>query len=285
MMLPARCIRIERKRTSQQEELKRMSLKRNIQVLAAVAAVFAFSAITASSALAVGDAPRWTVAPGGVEKTLGVGESRTFHGVSTGGAGGVGKLEVLGLFTLTNPGGSCTVTGNINGSAPNTPGTVSNVTLKCHEVHLENLPKCIVEDEIDTIPGTITTTPLHGVAEWLAANPSDTTGVTFTPPAGEPATRFLITDNPANPGCVFKNLTTKIEGSVIGEVETPGTDQLTQALDFPNAPIVHAWDNTTPTRVKTATTDGLVVGGKAAQFTNTFRITLTTNEPWGVETG
>jgi hypothetical protein len=257
-----------------------MSLKRNTQILAAVAAVVAFSAIAAASALAAGDAPRWTIS--GATPTSG---NTAFSGTSTGSAGGgAGKLEVPGLFELTNAAGSCTVSGNIAGSAANTSGTVNNVLLKCQEVSLTGLPKCIIEDETDTIPTLITTENLKGTNVWLAAT-GDRTGVTFTPTAaGGSFAKLLVTDNPLNPGCVFNGLTVKIEGSVVGEVESPGTDATTQTLNFPNPPITETWSNGTP-RVKVATADGLFVGGKSGAFTNTFDITLTGSPSWGVETG
>jgi hypothetical protein len=255
-----------------------MSLKRNTQILAAVAAVFAFSAIAAASALAAGDAPRWTIS--GATPTSG---NTAFDGVSTGSAGGgVGKLEVPGLFTLTNPAGSCTATGNIAGSVANAPGTVNGVVLKCHQVDIEGLPKCVIEDETDTISGTVTTETLHGVNVWLAAT-GDRAGVTFTPTGGSFA-KLTVTDNPANPGCVFTGLTVKVEGSIVGEAETVGVDATSQALNFPNPPITETWSNATP-RVKVATADALKVGEKPATFTNTFDITLTGSPSWGVETG
>jgi hypothetical protein len=257
-----------------------MSLKRNIKILAAVAAVFAFSAIAAASALAAGDAPRWTVSGA----TPLAGAETAFTGVSTGSAGGgVGKLEVPGLFELTNPAGKCTVSGNIAGSAANTSGTLNNVRLKCHEVTMTGLPNCVVEDETDNIPGTVTTNLLTGVTEWLDQT-GDRTGVTF---AGNPFATLLVTTKAGAPEpCVFVGLTVKVEGSIIGEAETPNTDATTQALNFPNPPITESWSNTTP-RVKTATADGLKVGGKGAAFTNTFDITLagSPSPSWGVETG
>jgi hypothetical protein len=257
-----------------------MSLKRNIQVLAAVAAVFAFSAIAASSALAAGDAPRWTIS--GATPTSG---NTAFTGTSTGSAGGgTGKLEVPGLFNLTNPANKCTTSGNIAGSAANTSGTVNNVLLKCHEVDIEGLPKCLVEDETDTIPGTVTTENLKGVGVWLAVT-GDRAGLTFTPTAvGGPFAKLLITDNPANPGCIFTGLTVKVEGSIVGEAETVGVDATSQALNFPTPPITETWSNATP-RIKAATPDALKVGEKPATFTNTFDITLTGSPSWGVETG
>jgi hypothetical protein len=257
-----------------------MRLKRSIQILAAVAAVFAFSAIAASSALAAGDAPRWTAAG----ETLII-TTEGFTGTSTGSAGGgLGKLEVPGLFELTNPAGKCAVTGNIQGSSVNTSGTLNTVLLRCHEVALAGLPKCVIEDETDNTLGTITTEFLKGTNVWLEAT-GDKTGVTFTPTAvGGSFAKLLVTDNPANPGCVFAGLTVKIEGSIIGEAEAPGTDATTQALNFPNPPIVASWSNATP-RVKVGSFDGLAVGGKVASFTNTFDITLNSGRSWGVETG
>jgi hypothetical protein len=266
-----------------------MSIKRNIQVLTAVAAMFAFSAVAAASAQAAGDAPRWTVTSANPVTPL-QGTEFSFSGISTGSenaameqAKEVGKLEVPSLFELTNPKGGCTVTGKINGSAANTSGTVTEVRLQCHEVTVAGFPKCVVEDEIDSISGTVTTTLLHGVTEWLEAT-GDRTGVTFTPAAGEPFTRLLVTNKAGETGCIFNGLTVNVTGSIIGEVETPNTDKATQALNFPTPAIVHAWSNATP-RVKTATTDGLMVGGIAATFTNTFDITLNGNPLWGVETG
>jgi hypothetical protein len=257
-----------------------MSLKRSIQVLATVAAVFAFSAIAASAVLAAGDAPRWTI--GGVTPTSG---STAFSATSTGSAGGgVGKLEVPGLFELTNPANKCTASGNIAGSAANTSGTVNGMVLKCHEISVAGLPKCVLEDETDTIPGTVTTETLKGTTVWLAAT-GDRAGVTFTPTAaGGSFAKLLITDNPANPGCIFTGLTVKIEGSVVGEAETVGVDATNQALNFPNPPITETWSNATP-RVKAATFDALKVGEKPATFTDTFDITLTGSPFWGVETG
>jgi hypothetical protein len=263
-----------------QEELNRMSLKRNIQVLAAVAAVFAFSAIAASSALAAGDAPRFTIS--GVTPTSG---ATAFTGTSTGGAGGTGQLEVPGLFNLTNPGNECTTSGNVVGSAANTSGTATNVVLKCHNVDIEGLPNCVVEDETDNIPGTVTTENLKGTGVWLAAT-GDRAGITFVPTtAGGPFAKLLVTTKAGAPEpCVFVGLTVKVEGSIVGEAETVGVDAVTQALNFPNPPITETWTNATP-RVKVATADGLKVGGKAATFTNTFHITLTGSPSWGVETG
>jgi hypothetical protein len=258
-----------------------MSLKRNTQALAAVAAVFAFSAIAAASALAAGDAPRWTIS--GVTPTSG---NTAFTATSTGSAGGAtAKLEVPGLFTLTNPASKCTATGNIAGSAANTSGSVNNMVLRCHEVDIEGLPNCVLEDETDTVPGTITTENLKGTNVWLEST-GDRTGVTFTPTtAGGPFAKLLVTTKAGAPEpCVFVGLTTKIEGSIVAEVETPNTDATTQALNFPNPPITETWTNATP-RVKVATADGLKVGGKAATFTNTFDIALTGSPSWGVETG
>jgi hypothetical protein len=257
-----------------------MSLKRNIQILAAVAAVFAFSAIAAASALAAGDAPRWTIS--GVTPTSG---STEFTGASTGSAGGAtGKLEVPGLLNFTNPANECTISGNIVGSAANTSGAINNVLLRCHEFEVEGLPNCVIEDETDTIPGTITSENLRGTNIWLAAT-GDRAGVTFTPTsAGGGLFKFVITNNPANPGCVFAGLTARIDGSIIGEVESPGADATSQSLNFPNPPITESWSNATP-RVKVATPDGLRFGGKFATFTDTIDITLTGVPLWGVETG
>jgi hypothetical protein len=257
-----------------------MSLKRNIQILAAVAAVFAFSAIAAASAMAAGDAPRWTIS--GATPTSG---ATAFTGTSTGGAGGTGQLEVPGLFNLTNPGNECTTSGNVVGSAANTSGTVSNVVLKCKGVDIEGLPNCVIEDEVDTIPGIVTTEPLHGINVWLGPT-FDRIGILLTPvTAGGPIARLLLTTKAGAPEpCVFVGLTIKIEGTIIGEAETVGTDAVTQALNFPNPPITESWSNATP-RVKSATAAGLKVGGKAATFTNTFDITLTGSPSWGVETG
>jgi hypothetical protein len=250
-----------------------MSLKRNIQVLAAVAVVLAFSAIAASSALAAGDAPRWTVS--GATPTSG---NTAFTGVSTGSGGGAaGKLEIPGLFVITYPVGKCTITGNIAGSAANTSGTVNNVTRKC-EVQLEGLPQCAVEDEIDKIPGTSTMTNLHGTTVWLEST-GDRTGLTLTPEAGKPLVSFTIT----GAECIFNGLTAKVEGSLLAEVETPGTDAVTQALNFPNPPIAQHWSDATP-RV-TSIASGLKVAGKPATFTDTFDLTLTGSPLWGVETG
>jgi hypothetical protein len=257
-----------------------MSLKRNTQAFAAVAAVFAFSAIGAASALAVGDAPRWTIS--GATPTSG---TTAFTGASTGSAGGAtGKLEVPGLWSFTNPANKCTISGNIVGSAANTSGTISNVLFKCHEFDVEGLPKCVIEDETDTIPGTITSENLKGTDVWLVAT-GDRTGITFTPTAaGGGLLKFVITDNPANPGCVFAGLTARIDGSIIGEVESPGTDATSQSLNFPNPPITESWSNATP-RVKVATPDRLLFGGKVTTLTNTFDITLAGAPLWGVETG
>jgi hypothetical protein len=255
-----------------------MSLKRNIQILAAVAAVFAFSAIAAASALAAGDAPRLTIS--GATPTSG---NTAFTGTSTGSAGGgVGKLEVPGLFTLTNPAGQCKISGNFAGSFPNLSLTANNVTIKCHVVTIEGLPKCVVEDETDKTPGTWTSADLHGFVGWKAST-GFSAGITITSTSG-PISKLLVEDNPANPGCVFAGLAVQVEGSIVGEVESTGTDATTQALNFPNPPITEMWTNATP-RVKAATADGLKVGGKAATFTNKFDITLAGSPLWGVEAG
>jgi hypothetical protein len=252
-----------------------MSFTRNIQVLAAAATIFAFSVIAAASALAAGDAPRWTIS--GATPTSG---NTAFTGVSTGSGGGApGKLEIPGLFVITYPANKCTITGNIAGSAANTSGTVNNVSRIC-EVQLEGLPQCAVEDEADTIPGTSTMTNLHGTTVWLEQT-GDRTGLTLTPEAGKPFASITITEVESK-GCVFTGLTVKVEGSMVAEVEAPGTDASTQALNFPNPPITATWSSATP-RVPAA--DGLKVAGKTATFTNTFDITLTGSSLWGVETG
>jgi hypothetical protein len=260
-----------------------MSLKRNIQVLAAVAAVFAFSAIAVGVAQAAGDAPRLTVAG----KTPAFNEFFSFTGTSTGSedilmeqAKEVGKLEVPGLFTLTNPKGKCTITGSFAGSAANTSGTAKEVQLTCTEVDMEFQPQCIVESEPLNVPGTIQTAKLKGVSEWLGAT-GDGIGITFT---HEFVTESFMAITVTGEGCVFKGLTVKVEGSIVGEVETPGTDKETQALSFPTPPITESWSNATP-RAQTPGLDELRVGGKAATFTNTFDLTLTSKALWGVETG
>jgi hypothetical protein len=256
-----------------------MSLKHNVKTTClALAALFAFSAIAASAAQATGDAPRWTV--NGATPTSG---NTPFSAASTGSAGGFpGKLEVPGLFTLTNPAKKCTGSGNIAGSAANTSGTVNLVAFKCQEVDIEGLPKCVIEDETETIPGSIRMILLSGSTVWLAST-GDKTGITLAA-GGSPLMTLMVTDNPINPGCVFAGLTVKVEGSLIGEIETPGTDEFIQELNFPNPPLTETWTNATP-RVRAATADGLKVGGKAASFTNTFELYVAFNVIWGVETG
>jgi hypothetical protein len=260
-----------------------MSLKRYIKFFSYFGIIFAFGTAGAGVAQALNDAPHFTVetAKGsGIFVTNFVG--LPFTGVSTGSTvsgkpGGVGKLEVPGLFTLTNPATKCSVTGTITGSLPDQPGASNGVVLTCSEVTVEGLPKCTVNSPGQPA-GTIVSNELTGDLVWLNLTGDTRIGATLRSalPAGTVA---LIEVSGAT--CVVKG-SYALTLSVVCEIEEVTKDTATGKLECGEPPITNTWNNATP---RAAVKDGLLIGGKAAAFTNTFDITLTTSKLWGVEPG
>jgi hypothetical protein len=266
-----------------------MSLKHYTQMLAAFAAVFAFSAMAAGAAQA--SAPRWTV--GGATPLANL--SLPFTGKSTGAenskdeqAKEVGTLEVPGLFTLKNPKDKCTVTGRIVGSAALSPGTNKEVVLHCEGVEFTSAglnAACVVHSP-GKPDGTIATEKLESRLVWLASTGTTHVGDRFESEAstGGPLVSLEIAEKPGKE-CILTGMKFEVKGCVIGTMETPNTDKETQAINFPTPPITNSFDNKTPTPRNAEPACSLTVGGKAAQFTNTFDLTLNSQELWGVEPG
>lgn len=264
-----------------------MSLKRYIQALGALVAMLAFGAMAAGAAQA--SAPRWTV--GGATPLANL--SFPFTGNSTGAenskdeqAKEVGTLELPG-FTLKNPKDKCTVTGRIVGSAALSPGTNKEVVLHCEEIEFTSAglnAACVVHSP-GKPDGTIATEKLESRLVWLTSAGTTHVGDRFESEAstGGPLVSLEFSGKPGKECILAGKL--EVKGCVIGTMETPNTDKVTQAINFPTPPITNSFDNKTPTPRNAEPACRLTVAGKAVQFTNTFDLTLNSQELWGVEPG
>jgi len=239
----------------------------------ALVAVMAFSALTAAAAQA--GAPRWTTEAG----TLGTGATKVATG--TGEEATANTLAVPTLpLTLETKGDNCTISGNIIGTAANTPGTMTG-KLHCTEVKVKENAACVVKSSgAGVANGTVSTNNLTGTLVWLEEKGTKKVGVTFAPETvGQNFVSIVVS------GCALAE-TYAVTGNVIGRVSTPegGVDATEGTLLFDGAANPAYWDNATPTRAKKEDA-GLKFGAKAATFMGAFTIKLNPCEKWGIFNG
>jgi hypothetical protein len=169
------------------------------------------------------------------------------------------------------------VAGNFAGSAANTPGTANNVVLTCTEVTVDAFPTCTVNG---ANPGTVTTQKLDGRAVFIGPKANDHYGITFTPESGTLFASVAI----GGASCPLAGVKVEVCGTIVGTIETPNTDKVEQALNFPTPAITKVFNGTTGVEE----TDGLSIFGEPAQFTSTFDVKLTganAGRKFGNETG
>jgi hypothetical protein len=268
-----------------------MSLKGNIKVLGlALAAVFAFSALSAVAAQA--NAPRWTVAGA----TIGSAVTKEFHAESTGQVsliqGGTG-LEIRSGGTAK---GECTAKGKIVGSGAGEPGKNKEVTLTCKNAKVfvsgvDQSAVCTVHSPTKA-DGTIETNELESTLVWLEGPASNEPTAPFAAKDGKVGDLFQPEANTATGAFVRIEITgascpvlqnVNVTGGAIGTVENVTQDLTEQSLNFPATAHTKYWTNQTPTR--TEDTTGLKVGGAASIFVATFDVVLNPCELFGVEPG
>jgi hypothetical protein len=261
-----------------------MSLKGNIKALSlALAAVFAFSALSAVAAQA--NAPRWTVDG----STIGSAVTREFHAESTGQVeliqGGTG-LEIKSGGTAK---GECTAKGKIVGSEAGAPGKNKEVTLTC--INAKVFVSGVDQSAICTVhspskpDGTIETNDLESTLVWLESSGDTRFGDLFQPEANTATGTFVKLEITGASCPVRQNL--NVTGGAIGTVENVTQDLTENSLNFPATAHTKYWTNQTPTRTEDTAT--LKVGAAVSTFVATFDVVLKSNdlpcEAFGVEPG
>jgi hypothetical protein len=257
-----------------------MSLKGNIKALSlALAAVFAFSALSAVAAQA--NAPRWTVAG----STIGSAVTKEFHAESTGQVsliqGGTG-LEIKSGGTAK---GECTVKGKIVGSNAGEPGKNKEMTLTCK--NLKIFVSGVDQSAVCTLhspgkaDGTVETNDLESTLVWLESSGDGKVGDLFQPEANTATGVFGKLEITGASCPVRQNF--NITGGMIATVETVTQDVTENSLDFPATAHTKYWTNQTPTRTEDTAT--LKTGAAASTFVATFDVVLNPCELFGVEPG
>jgi hypothetical protein len=267
-----------------------MSLKGNIKALGlALAAVFAFSALSAAAAQA--NAPRWTVNGA----TIGSAVSTEFHAESTGRVsfiqGGTG-LEITSGGTAK---GECTFKGKIVGSNTGEPGKNKEVTLHCKNMKIyvsgvDQSAVCTVHSP-GAADGTIESVELESTLVWLEGPASNEPVSPFKAKDGKVGDLFQPEANTAGSWFKFEitgamcplRQNVNVTGGAIGTVENVTQDLTENSLNFPATAHTKYWTNQTPTR--TEDTTGLKIGAAASTFVATFDVVLNPCELFGVEPG